>query len=66
MQQMAELAGKWMEEHKVKFIKKHIPTKVSRYHHRTTGTLYMYMCTTSRTSCIFDTTTCHLSYIVDV
>lgn len=27
-QQMAELAGKWMEDHKVKFIKKHVPTKV--------------------------------------
>ena len=25
---MAELAGKWMEDHKVKFIRKHIPTKV--------------------------------------
>ena len=28
---MAEMAGKWMEDHKVKFIKKHVPTKV-RYH----------------------------------
>lgn len=28
---MAELAGKWMEDHKVKFIKKHVPTKVSYY-----------------------------------
>jgi hypothetical protein len=26
---MAEMAGKWMEDHKVKFIKKHVPTKVS-------------------------------------
>ena len=25
---MAELAGQWMEDHKVKFIKKHVPTKV--------------------------------------
>ena len=28
---MAEMAGKWMEDHKVKFIKKHVPTKVRYY-----------------------------------
>ena len=35
---MAEMAGKWMEEHKVKFIKKHVPTKVRYY-------IILYICT---------------------
>ena len=28
---MAELAGSWMSDHKVKFIRKHVPTKVIIY-----------------------------------
>ena len=36
---MAEMAGKWMEDHKVKFIKKHVPTKVRYY----MNILYTYM-----------------------
>ena len=27
---MAEIVGKYMEDEKVKFIKRHVPTKVSR------------------------------------
>ncbi len=30
LQQMAEMAGEWMAEHKVKFQRKCVPTKVSR------------------------------------